>query len=402
MKSILLCSSLGGLLTASALLAQNVSTLANINPPVKVRFTITDLGPVGGPPGQPTVITNNGLIAGGAATSGSAWHAMFWYHGAQVDIGKTGLGGSSMAFGTDERGDAVGEAESANFDVAKEDFCGFGSGHQCLPFVWQYGIMSPLPLLKDSTGASGKNGVANAINNRGTVVGQAENTTLDSTCPPYDTALLQYQKFQFKPVMWSGGSIQALPTAGNDPDGIALSINDKGQAVGATGTCTAFQASGDLTYLYGQHATLWQDGQVIDLGNLGGIAPGGGNVALHINNRGQVVGSSGTAGGSFHAFLWSKQTGIMDLGAVGDDVASVGLGNNDNGDIVGISFDQDFNGRAFYRPDGGAPVDLNSLVAGTTPLFLFDACSINSSGQIIGFGFDQAGNAHGFLATPRY
>jgi probable HAF family extracellular repeat protein len=89
------------------------------------------------------------------------------------------------------------------------------------------------------------------------------------------------------------------------------------------------------------------------------------------------------------------------VGTVGNDVASVALFNNDLGDIVGISFDADFNPRAFLRPDGGTPVDLNSLVPADSPLFLIDACSINSHGQIIGIAVDASGNAHGYLASPK-
>ena len=384
----------GGLIVVSALSAQSSA------PRIPVRYTVTDLGLVGGAPGQPLIVMNNGLVAGSAAVSSTAWDAMFWYHGATINIGKPGLGGSSTAFGANERGIAVGQATTADPDPAREDFCGFGDQHICLPFVWQFGMMMPLPLLKDSSGAAGRNGIANAVNNRGEVVGTAENTTLDATCPAIDAPSGQYQKFQFKPVIWQGGMAQALMTISGDPDGIAFSVNDRGQVVGATGTCTGFQANGDLTYLYGTHIALWENGTVKDLGNLGGVAPGGGNVAVHINNRGQVVGESGTADGAPRGFEWSKETGMMDVGVVAGDVSSVALNINDGGDIVGISFDSDFNARAFLRPDGGVPVDLNSLVSPKSPLYLVDACSINSSGQIIGIAVDAAGKAHGFLATP--
>ena len=109
---------------------------------------------------------------------------------------------------------------------------------------------------------------------------------------------------------------------------------------------------------------------------------------------------SGTADGSFHAFLWSWETGIQDLGAIQGDAASVALGLNDHGDITGISFDPDFNPRAFLRLAGGTMVDLNSLIPAGSPLYLFDACSINSSGQIIGIAVDAQGDYHGYLASP--
>lgn len=61
------------------------------------------------------------------------------------------------------------------------------------------------------------------------------------------------------------------------------------------------------------HALLWHDGKTIDLGNLGGSTQ---NVALAINDHRQIVGASDIVGGTYqHAFLW--QNGSMrDLGTL--------------------------------------------------------------------------------------
>src|SRR6266849_5364546 len=72
-------------------------------------------------------------------------------------------------------------------------------------------------------------------------------------------------------------------------DSGASAINERGQVVGASGT-----ASGK------QHAFLWQNGKMTDLGTLGGR----GSHPRAINGRGQVVGDSATASGKQHAFLW--------------------------------------------------------------------------------------------------
>jgi probable HAF family extracellular repeat protein len=244
----------------------------------------------------------------------------------------------------------------------------------------------------------------------GQVAGMAENTTPDSTCPAYNPnpTSLQFQTYQFKPVLWSNGEIQPLPTSGtdsngkafNDPDGAVLTMNDRGQAVGATGTCTGYTPF--LTYLSSLHATLWEDGFLIDLGNLGGVAPGFGNFAYDINRQGHVIGTPGTADGSFHAFFWSAQTRIQDLGTVEGDVGSVGIAIDDKGDTGGVSFPADPNAspRAFIRPEGGIMVDMNSLIPANSELYLFSVCSINSRGEIIGLAFDAQGNFHGYLATP--
>jgi probable HAF family extracellular repeat protein len=411
MKSVLRFCRLAGVLTASAFLARSAAAQEQKAQPM--HYTITDLGLANGStPGQPFVIKNNGVIAEAASVS-EAWHATLSFLGMRIDLAKTGgLGGpNSSAFGVNEGGQAVGEAETKDSDPKLEDFCGFGSRRTCMAFIWQDGVMSALPLLKDATGVAGRNAVAKGINSLGQVAGVAENTTPDSTCPPYDPrpTSLQFQTYQFKPVIWTNGQIQQLPTLGNDsngkafndPDGVVFRINDHGQAVGATGTCTGYTPF--LTYLDALHATLWQNGSVIDLGNLGGIAPPGfGNLAYDVNQSGHVVGTSGTSNGSFHAFFWSRQTLIQDLGTVQGDAASVGLAISDIGDIGGVSLPADPNAapRAFIRPGGGRMLDLNSLIPADSELYLFSACSINSRGEIIGLALDSQGNFHGYLATP--
>lgn len=410
MKRILFFGWLVGIIAASALLQRAAAQEQMAQP---TRYTVTDLGLANGSsPGQPFVIKNDELIAEAAAVS-DVWHAMLLLGGIRIDLAKTGgLGGpNSSAFGVNEIGQAVGEAETRDRDPNLEDFCGFGSQMVCKAFFWQNGVMSPLPLLKDGTGIAGHNAVAKGINIFGQVAGLAENSTPDATCPPYDPspASLQFQTYQFKPVIWARGEIRQLPTSGvdsngnafNDPDGTVFRINDSGQAVGATGTCSGYTPF--LTYLNSLHATLWQNGSVIDLGNLGGIAPGLGNFAYDINRSGHVVGTSGTSDGSFHAFFWSPQTRIEDLGVVPGDVGSAGLAINDIGDIGGVSFPADptASPRAFIKRHGERMVDLNSLIPASSELYLFSACSINTRGEIIGLALDAQGNFHGYLATPR-
>ena len=65
----------------------------------------------------------------------------------------------------------MGAAETSAVDPLGENFflCGFNDGLLCLPFLWQDGAMRPLPTL------GGNNGVAFEINDRGGVVGRAEN-----------------------------------------------------------------------------------------------------------------------------------------------------------------------------------------------------------------------------------
>jgi probable HAF family extracellular repeat protein len=387
MKSILNSIAAGSLLAAIA--------IAQPSP----RYTITDLGSLGGPPGTPYFITNNGLAGGAAAMPDGSMHLALWYKGVKLNIGTPGLGGpNSAGFGVNERGQAVGQAQTSVPNG--EDFCGFNayglppSGTACLPFLWQNGVMSKLPTLVDKNGKAGNNGAANSINNRGQVAGWAENTLRD----PDPACTVS----QFKPVTWVNGAIHELPTYAGDPDGVAAAINDNGQAVGASGTCSPFNPNSGL-YLVENHALLWEkDGSVHDLGNLGGAGGLAGNHACAINNQGQVVGHSELSHNStFHGFLWTKETGMRDLGTLSGDAASLALGINDRGDVVGASLDASFNPRAVLRQNG-AMVDLNTLIPAGSPLFLLLALSINSNGEIVGLAFHPStGDLHAFLATPR-
>jgi probable HAF family extracellular repeat protein len=359
------------------------------------RYNIIDLGLVGGTPGQPYVITNNGFIAG-AAASGGAMQAVLWYGAFKINIGGPGKGPNSAAFNVNESGQVVGQAETSVPDPNKEDFCGFNaygwltSFSTCRPFVWQYGVPTLLPTL------GGHNGWADGINNRGDVAGLAENGKPDPNpaCPVS----------QFEPVIWTNDVAQELRTWADDTDGVAAWINDYGQAVGASGTCGSFNPGSGL-YLVEDHALLWEsDGSVHDLGDLGGTggAPGYfGNHACAINNQGQVVGHSALPGDmSAHAFLW--ENGVMkDLGTLRGDFASFAVGINDNGVVVGTSVDATFTTSNAVLWENGAPVNLNTRIASNPgKLSLQAAASINFYGEIVGFAVTSSGAPHGFLAIP--
>jgi len=359
------------------------------------QYTLVDLGAVGASPAQPYVVTNNGLVSGGSAASNGMMHAVLWYQGMKADIGAPGFGAlNSQAFSVNARGQAVGEAESLTaLNPTNEDFCGFkasglpSNGAACVPFLWEYGMMTALPTL------GGSNGAANFINSRGVVAGVVETALRDPGCP-------SPQVLQFKPVIWDSEGVHELPTASGDLDGVAFSLNNNGQVIGASGNCATFNPQLQLN-LQPLHALLWDTGTVTDLGNLGGTGHGFGNVALNINNKGQVVGNSDLPGDqAFHGFLWSQQTGMKDLGTLSGDPNSAALNLNDEGVVVGVSVDKDFNPRPFVWQNG-TMTDLNTLIPANSPLALLLACGINSRGEITGLAVDKAtGEAHGYLLTP--
>ena len=357
------------------------------------RYAVIDLGAVGNPPGQPYGITNDGLMVGAAAASDGAMHAVLWLKQLKIDIGNPGLGGpNSAGFGVSETG-VVGAAQSSKAN--DEDFCGFNaygfprSDTACLPITLQNGVVTPLPTL------GGANGQALAINNEGEVAGFAETTYAD----PNPACAVS----EFKPVIWKRGHIHELPTYPGDADGIPLGINDKGQVVGGSGHCAPFNPASGFYYA-DLHALVWErDGSYRDLGNLGGASPAGpvGNFAIGINNRGQVVGHSLLPDNTtFHAFLWTEQRGMQDLGTLPGDTYSLAIRINDRGEAVGASLDANFNSHAVLWKNG-MPLDLENLVVSNpASLTLQLAWAINSSGKIVGLAATSAGEAHGFLAIP--
>jgi len=141
---------------------------------------------------------------------------------------------------------------------------------------------------------------------------------------------------------------------------------------------------------------LWVHGKPIVLGTLRGEN----SQAFDINNRGQIVGFSANSDGSeVRSFLWFGGK-MRDLGTLPGDIASYAVGINDLGDVVGGSYDADFNVRAYLWRDNRM-MDLNTLTDADNSLFLLEAEDLNSLGQIIGVGFDPAsGEVHGFLANP--
>ena len=359
--------------------------------PDPARYTITDLGTLeGGTFSQPFSINRYGLVSGSSNLPDGNQHATLWLEKLKVDIGAPGLGGpNSIAFGDNDGFQSAGEAETSTPDPNGEDFCGFGTHLTCLPFLWQDGEMSQLPTL------GGDNGVAMAISNRGEVAGFAENSTPDPGCPAP-------QVLHFYPVVWEKGVIHKLPTFGGDPDGVAQEINDNGQVVGGSGICATFNTN-FLYNLVPVHALLWEKGKATDLGNLGGkTGQAGGNIAYDINHQGEVVGNSDLPGDTtFHAFLWTKTTRMQDLGTLSGDVASVSISINDASSVVGASLDAKFNPRAFLW-EKGEMTDLNTLIAGHSPLYLLTGCSINSRGEITGLGQTSTGEIHTYLARPTH
>lgn len=368
------------------------------------RYTITDLGPPDNPFSQACALNDYGIVAGVETASDGSQNAVAWDWGTRIDIGKPGLGGSnSTAGGINQFGQIIGAAETAAKDPHNENFCGFGTGQQCLAFLWDFGVMVPRPTL------GGTNSTFGAINNFGEIAGIAENGHHDPNCP--STAAVNGTGplfFDFEAVVWGPlpHQIRELPPLPGDTVGMAFAINDSSQVVGALGTCANTVLPGFAT---APHAVLWErDGIAHSLPNLGGLAPdttvlGVGNVAEAINNHGIIAGQSTLPNNKvWHPVLWENDK-ISDLGVLPGDLVGAALNINDRGEVVGASISapgpSSGNPRAFLWRNG-VMTDLNTLIPANSPLYLLTAFAINDSGEIVGFGVNEDGDLHAFLAKP--
>jgi probable HAF family extracellular repeat protein len=304
--------------------------------------------------------------------------ALIGADGFKFDLGTLGGQNSWMNWGEiNDFGQIVGFSETAVPDPNGEDICGFGTHLTCRPFLWQFFHMSALPTL------GGNNGQASAINNRGQIVGFAENGAVDSTCPPNTTN----NRIQL-PVLWENGRAHALPT-GSDPDGDAFWINDQGQAVGYTESC------GGATI----HAASWENGAVSTLPDFGTGALAYGN-----NKQGQIVGTVGSADNTTqYGALWQNDE-LINLGTLPGDFAAIATGINSTGQVVGSTWDSSFNWSHAFIYQDGVMTDLNTLLPASFNLYATMANKINERGQISGMATvlsgPDAGNIHAFLATP--
>jgi probable HAF family extracellular repeat protein len=302
-------------------------------------------------------------------------------NGFQIDLGTLGGPNSWMNWGEiNDFGQIVGYSETAVPDPNGEDVCTFGTHLTCRPFLWQFFHMSALPTL------GGNNGQASAINNRGKIVGFAEDGTVDSSCPANKTN----NRTQL-PVLWENGKAKAkaLPT-GNDPGGNALWINDKGQIVGFTGACGATN-----------HAVVWDH----DNDNVNTLLDNAtGAEAFGNNNRGQIVGFVGAPdSGIPNAALWQNDT-LTNLGILPGDLGGIASGINDKGQVVGSNFDSQGNWNHAFIWQNNVMTDLNALFPESSNLRAVMANKINERGQISGMAIVRRGpdkdNIHAFIATP--
>lgn len=366
------------------------SRLATQDQPGPVHYRVVDLGTLGGTLSGGNAINNVGAVTGSSDEAGNAVQlATLWIAGSQIPLGTLGGPSSDVAWPVKNNfGIISGISENGKHDPLNESFScpvfGLVSGNSCEAFVWEFGAMKQLP------GLGGNNSIGGGNNNRGQIVGWAETSVLDPTCDNSAGQFLQFEATLWQRDFRSGTwQVSELPPLPGDPDGAATAINDRGQAVGISGTCDV--AIGAFSAI---HALRWENGTPIDLGNLGGH---GWNTPDAINNRGVIVGFANGPNDliddqlqfRFLAFIWTKENGMRSLGTLPGlngtaDAMSEATDINDEGQIVGVSFaDFEFDGARAFIYQNGVITPLNSLIGSASANWdISSTGGINDHGEI--------------------
>lgn len=305
--------------------------------------------------------------------------------------------------------------------------------------LWHGGIPMNLGTL------GGNASQAWGVNSSGQVVGGAANATPDAFAADfYDVDPVPYQlSTEIHAFLWNQGKLHDLGTLGG-PDSFAQFINEGAQVTGVSFTDSTPNSTTGLPTL---DPFLWENGEMKDLGSLGGTL----GFASGINNSGHVIGQSDLAGdATYHPFIWRAghltdlqtlggdngvaiwsndadevvgwadlpgsqfhhafiwRDGVMtDLGTLGTDPCSTAYGMNARGQVVGNSGDGSGLGmcgpklHGFLWEPGRPMVDLDSLFAPlASGLQYYGSCCINDGGEILGSGFLPNGDSHALLLVP--
>jgi probable HAF family extracellular repeat protein len=362
------------------------------------RYSVTDLGTLGGNNSIPQGINNRGQVVGLAETADIdpncgclVFHAFLWNKGILHDLGTLGGRRSEAGLGgVNREGQVVGDSETSVVDPNNPPFLEYRA------FLWQKGVMTDLGTL------GGNDSFAIAIDSEHQVVGGAQTGEPDP-----------FFGQQFHPFLWEKGVMKDLGTLGGS-SGFAAGINTveedqesptktEGNQIQVVGGASVNSTPVPPFTVPPFFAFLWEKGVMTNLGALGGIE----SLAFAINDRSQVAGeftfvdSDGT--GISHAFRW--EGGLMqDFGTVMGDQASIAYAINHKGQVVGGSgsgFIDAFSTVHAFLWENGVLSDLNTLIPTNAGLQLIVAFGINARGQIVALAFESStGNVHAVLLTP--
>jgi len=183
--------------------------------------------------------------------------------------------------------------------------------------------------------------------------------------------------------LFSNGSVRDLGILkGSGPFSRANGINAYGQVVGFSSE--KFDGEGARAFMIMNTSSV--KARMLDLGTLGGRYA----QAWGISNSGSVTGNSETLGDLgmvTHAFLWQKDTGMVDLGTLAGDF-SYGTFINANNHVVGYStIDWKSDRVHAFLHNGKEMLDLGSLGGASMESDRSFALGVNADDQVVGYSY---------------
>lgn len=327
-------------------IAVGITLFNTTNATTTFHYAVTELESLSTKESGAYGINNSGQVVGYSYPSGGPMHAVLWDNGTLIDVSRGGPFPLNYASASNKTGQVVCNLSPSSHVSGR------------CPYLWQDGQITYI-------GQCGGSSYVNAINNAGQVAG------VDIS----------------RAFVWQNGYtnyLSSLDGSNSNSQSSALGINDRGQVVGYSSTSNE------------QHAVLWQNNGITDLGTL----PGGNySQASSINQLGMVVGWSRTSSGPRHAVLWQRRQ-ITDLGTLdGNDTQASDI--NNRGTVVGYSFNSYYTPIHAFVWRNGRMRDLNSLLPANSGWELTAAYGINDRGQIVGKG-KKDGQTKAYLLTPTW
>jgi probable HAF family extracellular repeat protein len=358
---------------------------ASASHPTAPGYESIDLGTLGGD-AFPRALNNRGEVVGsGAASSTQGWvhHGFFWKDGVLTDLGPSGSS-RGHADAINEAGWIAGGSGQGDPNMALWNE-GVPAGSNYVG-AGEYGVwVVKLTEAKDAVAnVEGheypraylvRNGSSTDLGNLGAYF--AYGRDMNSLWQVVGEAAVKYvgaEAYEWHAFLWENGVMKDLGSLGTTPCPYnpqdlcsyseALDINERGQIVGdaenSSGVMRAviwdpntttprdlgFGSGSSRAVKINERGQIAGDGsgegyfldgvELIRLGSLGG----GKTSVAGMNESGMVIGTSATSAGEIHAFIWSRGSGMRDLGTGPFGAARVGstaVAINERGDVVGVA-----------------------------------------------------------------
>jgi probable HAF family extracellular repeat protein len=332
MRHFILLTALGALFTSAASASH--------------RYSLTDLGTLGGEESEAHAINESGQIVGMSQRADGIYRAFLYQNGQMADLGTVGTDDSSAAYAINSSGQITGFSSNTQNETSQI-------------FLYSGGTMAGIGMFGDDDGMSRT--IIAGIDDAGEI---AVSTGLSDGDGSGDRGSL-----------YTNGEFQILPVPAMVRP---VAIDRQGRIFGygfiGANDAPRFYDHGKVTYL-------------------SAIERARGNPTA-INDLGEVFGT--LAGSNFFVYRHGKVE-LLKAQWKGNVVAA-----NNHGDFIGMArFSKNRPKEPFLFSDG-REVSLAGILTGPTALGwrLTGVTGINDAGQIIGYGVTRAGTTHAFRLDP--